>query len=177
MLTPRGRAGRVGHSPIARPRARCGIIAPGSPTGGRPMLSEYIRAGMRKARYEVFDDGHVLRNDRGLSRPVGQRGYPRILPRGVAQRIRGLDPLLPAGWCGTPAHRWYGLERGQERLMPRFGPTSRRDLIAALRKTGFTGPRQGGKHAFMLKNGIRVIIPNPHRSEFGCCLPSCGKQG
>ena len=83
----------------------------------------------------------------------------------------------PAGWCGTPAHRWYGLERGQERLMPRFGPTSRRDLIAALRKTGFTGPRQGGKHAFMLKNGIRVIIPNPHRSEFGCCLPSCGKQG
>ena len=34
--------------------------------------------------------------------------------------------------------------------MPIFGPISRRDLIAALRVAGFSGPYSGGKHQFMV---------------------------
>ncbi|NEO54518.1 MAG: hypothetical protein F6K54_16370 [Okeania sp. SIO3B5] len=33
--------------------------------------------------------------------------------------------------------------------MPVFGPISRRELIVALRATGFSGPYSGGKHQFI----------------------------
>ncbi len=56
--------------------------------------------------------------------------------------------------------------------MPRWGPIGRRDLVAALRTAGFTGPHPGGRHGFMVRNDIRVIIPNPHRSEIGLRLLS-----
>lgn len=49
--------------------------------------------------------------------------------------------------------------------MPPFGPISRRDLIAALRAAGFEGPFSGKKHQFMLKDGLRVRIPNPHQGD------------
>ena len=51
--------------------------------------------------------------------------------------------------------------------MPPFGPVKRRDLIAALRKLGFTGPCSGGKHEFMLKEKLVLTIPNPHGGDIG----------
>ncbi|GAB4189053.1 MAG: hypothetical protein Fur006_30040 [Coleofasciculaceae cyanobacterium] len=49
--------------------------------------------------------------------------------------------------------------------MPSFGPISRRDLIAALRNAGFEGPYSGGKHQFMVRDSLRVRIPNPHQGD------------
>jgi predicted RNA binding protein YcfA (HicA-like mRNA interferase family) len=49
--------------------------------------------------------------------------------------------------------------------MPHFGPIKRRELIACLRRLGFTGPYAGGKHEFMQKGGLSLTIPNPHGSD------------
>jgi hypothetical protein len=46
--------------------------------------------------------------------------------------------------------------------MPPCGPISRSDLVRALRRVGYTGPFPGGKHSFMLREGHRPIMPNPH---------------
>jgi predicted RNA binding protein YcfA (HicA-like mRNA interferase family) len=51
--------------------------------------------------------------------------------------------------------------------MPHLGPISRRELIRALRKTGFDGPYTGGKHSFMAKEDITITLPNPHRGDIG----------
>ena len=51
--------------------------------------------------------------------------------------------------------------------MPRFGPLKRRELVQCLRQLGFRGPFAGGKHQFMVKDGLRVRIPNPHREDIG----------
>jgi predicted RNA binding protein YcfA (HicA-like mRNA interferase family) len=51
--------------------------------------------------------------------------------------------------------------------MPRFGPIKRRELVQYLRQLGFRGPFAGGKHQFMVKGGLRVRIPNPHREDIG----------
>ena len=49
--------------------------------------------------------------------------------------------------------------------MPPFGPIGRRDLVDALRRLGFAGPYPGGKHEFMTRARLRLIVPNPHRGE------------
>jgi len=49
--------------------------------------------------------------------------------------------------------------------MPPFGSISRRDLIVALRAAGFEGPYSGGKHQFMVRDRLRVRIPNPHQGD------------
>ena len=49
--------------------------------------------------------------------------------------------------------------------MPVFGPISRRNLIAALKSAGFSGPYSGGKHQFMVRDSLRVRIPNPHQGD------------
>ena len=51
--------------------------------------------------------------------------------------------------------------------MPKFGPIKRKDLIRYLRQLGFIGPYSGGKHQFMVKQKLRVRIPNPHKSDIG----------
>ena len=51
--------------------------------------------------------------------------------------------------------------------MPQFGPIKRRDLIACLRRVGFTGPYAGGRHEFMQKGNLSLTIPNPHGSDIG----------
>lgn len=38
-------------------------------------------------------------------------------------------------------------------------------LIKKMRKLGFCGPYSGGKHLFMRKGSIDVVIPNPHRRK------------
>lgn len=51
--------------------------------------------------------------------------------------------------------------------MPSFGPIKRADLIRALRDAGFAGPYAGGKHQFMVRGELRLVIPNPHSGEIG----------
>jgi len=47
----------------------------------------------------------------------------------------------------------------------RLVPVSRRSLVADLKKFGFDGPFVGGRHQFMVKGQVRLVLPNPHRSE------------
>ncbi len=49
--------------------------------------------------------------------------------------------------------------------MPRFGPIKRKDLIDYLKKLGYEGPYSGGKHQYMVKQEVRLFIPNPHEGE------------
>ncbi len=51
--------------------------------------------------------------------------------------------------------------------MPSFAPIKRKDFIKALKGTGFEGPFAGGKHEFLIKGELRLILPNPHQSEIG----------
>ncbi len=54
--------------------------------------------------------------------------------------------------------------------MPRFGPVSRTQLIRSLRELGFAGPFAGGRHEFMQRGDVRLILPNPHRGDIGVDL-------
>lgn len=49
--------------------------------------------------------------------------------------------------------------------MPSFGPITRRKLVSHLRKLGFEGPYSGGKHQYMVKNQLKLRIPNPHKKQ------------
>ena len=49
--------------------------------------------------------------------------------------------------------------------MPPFGPIKRRELIKNLRKLGFEGPYAGGRHQYMIRQGFRLAIPNPHQGD------------
>lgn len=49
--------------------------------------------------------------------------------------------------------------------MPAFDPIKRKDFIKALKRAGFEGPFAGGKHEFLIKGELRLILPNPHQSE------------
>lgn len=49
--------------------------------------------------------------------------------------------------------------------MPKLNPISQRKLIIKLKKFGFNGPYQEGKHPYMIKGLISITIPNPHKSD------------
>jgi hypothetical protein len=49
--------------------------------------------------------------------------------------------------------------------MPAWKPLKRRELVAALRRGGFTGPYSGGRHEFMQKGDLILTIPNPPLSK------------
>lgn len=51
--------------------------------------------------------------------------------------------------------------------MPRLGTIKRRELVAALRRLGYSGPYAGGRHEFMLRGSVSITIPNPHGSDIG----------
>lgn len=40
-----------------------------------------------------------------------------------------------------------------------------RNLVKKFRRCGFDGPFSGGRHLFMIKDKLRVRIPNPHRGD------------
>lgn len=42
---------------------------------------------------------------------------------------------------------------------------SLRDLVRCLRTLGFDGPYSGGRHLFMIKDGLKLRIPNPHKGD------------
>ena len=56
--------------------------------------------------------------------------------------------------------------------MERLTPISRRNLIRRLRSLGFAGPYSGGRHEFMLRDDVRLILPNPHRQDVSAALLS-----
>ncbi len=45
-------------------------------------------------------------------------------------------------------------------------------LVQKFRKLGFDGPYSGGRHLFMIKNGLKVHIPNPHSKDISSHLLS-----
>lgn len=51
--------------------------------------------------------------------------------------------------------------------MPHFGPIKRRELIACLRRLGYSGPYAGGRHEFMQRGAVSITIPNLHGSDIG----------
>ncbi|MEH1962863.1 MAG: type II toxin-antitoxin system HicA family toxin [Nostoc sp.] len=54
--------------------------------------------------------------------------------------------------------------------MPNFGSINRRDLIYYLKKLAFEGSYSGTKHQFMVKDELRLIIPNPHEGDISKSL-------
>jgi predicted RNA binding protein YcfA (HicA-like mRNA interferase family) len=44
-------------------------------------------------------------------------------------------------------------------------PIKRSELIRRLRGFGWEGPFQQSKHPFMVKSGVRLTLPNPHRGD------------
>ena len=49
--------------------------------------------------------------------------------------------------------------------MPAFGPISRSDLLRSLREMAFHGPYTRGRHQYMVKEQIKLAIPNPHHGD------------
>ena len=56
--------------------------------------------------------------------------------------------------------------------MPSFGAINRRDLIYYLKQAGFDGPYSGGKHQYMLRDELKLTIPNPHQGDISQSLLS-----
>ncbi len=54
--------------------------------------------------------------------------------------------------------------------MPALGPVKRKDFIRYLKRLGFDGPFSGGKHQFMVKDKLRLTLPNPHQQEISQSL-------
>ncbi|MFH7242681.1 MAG: type II toxin-antitoxin system HicA family toxin [Spirulina sp.] len=54
--------------------------------------------------------------------------------------------------------------------MPAFGPIKRSALVQYLKQLGFDGPYSGGKHQFMVRDGLRLTIPNPHQGDISKAL-------
>ena len=44
------------------------------------------------------------------------------------------------------------------------------ELVRRLRRLGFDGPYEGGKHPYMVRGDVVVSVPNPHREEIGVDL-------
>lgn len=54
--------------------------------------------------------------------------------------------------------------------MTKLAPISFNELVRGLRLFGFEGPHAGGKHLYMLKGGLRLAVPNPHKQEISVDL-------
>jgi predicted RNA binding protein YcfA (HicA-like mRNA interferase family) len=48
--------------------------------------------------------------------------------------------------------------------LPKLAPVTWRELVIRLRRFGFQGPFEGGKHPYMVRNELVLTLPNPHRS-------------
>lgn len=51
--------------------------------------------------------------------------------------------------------------------MSKFGPIKRKELIHYLKQLDFTGPYSGTKHQFMVREDLKLRIPNPHKGDIG----------
>lgn len=39
--------------------------------------------------------------------------------------------------------------------------------MASLRRLGFEGPYSGGKHQYLVRDSLRLRLPNPHQGDIG----------
>lgn len=44
-------------------------------------------------------------------------------------------------------------------------PPSRRELVRRLKTRGFEGPYPSGKHQWVRRGSVRIIVPDPHGSD------------
>jgi len=49
--------------------------------------------------------------------------------------------------------------------MPKLNPLSWTDFVHQMKRFGFKGPYQEGKHPYMIKDSISITIPNPHGED------------
>ena len=49
-------------------------------------------------------------------------------------------------------------------------PIKHRELVRRFRLLGWQGPWQKGKHPFLVKDGRRLTIPNPHEGDIDWTL-------
>jgi predicted RNA binding protein YcfA (HicA-like mRNA interferase family) len=54
--------------------------------------------------------------------------------------------------------------------MAGLNPIKRSELVRYLKKLGFEGPYPGKRHEYVLRNGNRLILPNPYRSDISVGL-------
>ncbi len=54
--------------------------------------------------------------------------------------------------------------------MGKLSPAKRSDLLRRLKRLGFKGPYSGGKHQFLERGSLKLIVPNPHRRDIGPAL-------
>ena len=54
--------------------------------------------------------------------------------------------------------------------MPPLRAIKRLELIRLFKQVGFEGPYAGGKHEYMIKDNLKVWIPNPHRGDISSVL-------
>lgn len=52
----------------------------------------------------------------------------------------------------------------------KLSSVKRGNLISRLKRLGFEGPFSGGKHQFLVRRTVRLILPNPHASEISPAL-------
>jgi predicted RNA binding protein YcfA (HicA-like mRNA interferase family) len=45
-----------------------------------------------------------------------------------------------------------------------------RKLVQKFRRLGFDGSYSGGRHFFMVRDTLKIRIPNPHRSNISAAL-------
>ena len=51
-----------------------------------------------------------------------------------------------------------------------MNPISRRELIKRLKTLGFSGPYSGGRHSFMKRGPLKLMVPNPHVGDISIPL-------
>ena len=49
-------------------------------------------------------------------------------------------------------------------------PIKHREMLRRIRTFGWNGPYQRGKHPFVVKNAVRLTIPNPHYGDIDWSL-------
>ncbi len=57
-------------------------------------------------------------------------------------------------------------------MASKLKPVTWKALVQKLQGMGFSGPFIGGKHHFMIKDELRLTIPNPHAGDISISLPS-----
>ncbi len=136
------------------------------------MLIEYIQQALRLAKYEILEDGSFYGEIPGFD---GVWAQAQTLEDCREELRRVLEDWLILGLrLGTPCRKWQGCACCRPRLeMPPFAPIKRRELIQALKRAGFQGPFAGGRHEFLVKDHLRLVLPNPHKVKSAViCLPA-----
>jgi predicted RNase H-like HicB family nuclease len=122
------------------------------------MLTSYIKSALRHARYEILaDDGSFYGEIPGFQAVYAHAStleacrdeLEEVLEGWILLRVSRNLPLQQS--MGYADHR-------ESRVVPRFGPIRRSELIRHFRRLGFDGPYSGRKHQFMAKGEATVRL-------------------